>query len=171
MIGLQLPFTGRDNELKILQDCIQTNIGVWKMWCSLSKDPHMQHQVLEGGKRAYCHPAVAGGPGRGKTTLMQRGIMKIMRKNFVNEWTGRAFGWDLEQSEASTDEKMLARQSNIEGIQRIFAMRILHKSINGSTLYSDFLVDLKEHLHNKYLAFDDLTLEGVLDHIVGKRRI
>jgi hypothetical protein len=66
IFGEQLPFTGRGSELDLLANRIERNISIWSRWRNGKLET-----ADEISKRTYEHPAVATGPGRGKTTLMQ----------------------------------------------------------------------------------------------------
>ena len=63
--GDQLPFTGRGSELGLLEDRIQENINIWSGWRNERFNPNLAR--ANQSKRRYEHPAVATGPGRGKT--------------------------------------------------------------------------------------------------------
>ncbi|CAG8535316.1 6892_t:CDS:2 [Paraglomus occultum] len=168
VIGNQLPFTGREDELEELRKCIDKNIELWRM-----RNVNLTNfsiRTEEQFKHSYRHPVVAGGPGRGKTALMTRGLMLVRsRLQEPHIWTNRAFAWDLQSSQLQAQELELlgdATLANVSGGQSVLASRILHQAVNGNRPYADFLAEFVIHLKTHGILLSDVTLDAVLDHVV-----
>jgi hypothetical protein len=142
MFSDQLPFIGRGSELNLLEDRIKKNIKTWTMWKATKSNPHLVAKADEVYRRTYQHPAVATGPGRGKTTLMQRDMLYVTRKHFKDVWSGRAFSWDLEAAIPTDAEERLMRDCSIASFQCVSPLRILHRAINHNSSYTEMLTDL-----------------------------
>jgi hypothetical protein len=112
MFSDQLPFTGRGSELGLLEDSIKRNIDLWTRLKS--------KKFTAATADTYQHLAVATGPGRGKTTLMQRGMLLLMCKRFKDEWSGRAFSWDLVDAPTDTELRLM-RDHSTAGFQTVLA--------------------------------------------------
>ena len=82
---------------------------------------------------------MATGPGRGKTTLMQRGMLQLMRTQFKDRWSGRSFSWDLVVTSPTDTEVRLMQDYSISGFQSILALRLLHQAINHNSYYVEML--------------------------------
>ncbi|CAG8611833.1 6078_t:CDS:2, partial [Paraglomus brasilianum] len=111
-------------------------------------------------------------PGRGKTALMQRGIIKVMMcESFKELWTGRTFAWDLEQNSITEAEQKqfigpIGHLDNVAGAQHVLALRCLHQSIDGNRPYINFLIEFECHLQKNGLDFSNITLEAIFDHVL-----
>ena len=162
-----MPFVGRDEKIRQLKECLQKNMTVWQSWCAgARKASGNAKMTAEIGKREYRHPAVVGGPGRGKTTLMTRGL-KLLLEDFKKNYTGRSFLWDLADSPLIPHEIRPLREQNFPGAESVMALRILHQSINGGTSFNDFIAALDTTLEKYIASLSDVTLEVVLDHILA----
>src|SRR4051812_22995224 len=115
-VGQQLPIIGRETELVTLTEVIKGNMEVWNKLRSKKLEPSEGMANREYSQRFYKHIAVSGGPGRGKTTLMERGGVKVMRELFKDNWTGRVFSWNLVQSPLVNTECELIQRGH-EGAQ------------------------------------------------------
>ena len=89
-------------ELATLAKVIEGNMDVWLTLRSNKLQPAGGMAHREYSQRFYKHIAVSGGPGCGKTTLMERGGVRMMRERFKDNWTGRMFSWNLFQSPLET---------------------------------------------------------------------
>ena len=163
IFGEQLPFTGRGSELDLLANRIERNISIWSRW--RNGKPETADEI---SKRTYEHPAVATGPGRGKTTLMQRGMLQLMRTKFKDRWSGRSFSWDLVNSSPTDTEVRLTQDHFISGFQSFLGLRLLHQAIDHKSSDVKMLADLASTLNSHHLEISDVSIEAVLDHILEK---
>ncbi|CAH1767115.1 2265_t:CDS:2, partial [Entrophospora sp. SA101] len=132
------PFVGREKEMKMLEICIIDNIKIWNRLHN--HHPNFCHtDALESFKRLYQTLVVAGAPGIGKTTFIQRAL--------------------------DHTERMLINQYYTESV---IVLRILHQSINGRE-YHLFLNDLEYYLESYGLHLKDINLKTVLDHVLHEK--
>ncbi|CAJ0903688.1 11526_t:CDS:2 [Entrophospora sp. SA101] len=132
------PFVGREKEMKMLEICIIDNIKIWNRLHN--HHPNFCHtDALESFKRLYQTLVVAGAPGIGKTTFIQRAL--------------------------DHTERMLINQYYTESV---IVFLILHQSINGRE-YHLFLNDLEYYLESYGLHLKDINLKTVLDHVLHEK--
>ena len=96
---------------------------------------------------------------------MQRGMLHLIRTQFKDIWSDRAFSWDLMDTALTDTEIRLACDYSISGYQSILGLRLLHQAINPNSLYVEMLADLTSTLNSHHLEISDVRLEAVLDHI------
>src|SRR5262249_18344715 len=138
-MGDHLPFTGREKELEVIRACLLSNIRIWKAWRESKSSRSFDQDEIA---KRHMFQAVAAGPGRGKKTLMQRGVTMLM-ENF-QEWPGRAFAWDLKQNPLTSSEFL--SMTTADGAQHTLALRILHQAINSNHDFSDTTSRLEKEL-------------------------
>lgn len=149
--------------MDLLANRIERNISIWSRW--RNGKPETADEI---SKRTYEHPAVATGPGRGKTTLMQRGMLQLMRTKFKDRWSGRSFSWDLVNSSPTDTEVRLTQDHFISGFQSFLGLRLLHQAIDHKSSDVKMLADLASTLNSHHLEISDVSIEAVLDHILEK---
>jgi hypothetical protein len=115
-------------------------------------------------KRTHIHPPVAGQSGIGKTSLMQRGCVRLMDEHFKSKWTGRSFAWDLKREPMTVSEKALL---NDDKDVCVLALRCFYQSlaIPDDYSYDYFLMEFMQHLEKNRIGFDHIKLDVVLGHV------
>jgi len=166
-IGLALPLVNRDNEVKQYATRLKSNIALRRKLSEASSAAapvSTSEKTLEKFKREWKHPAVAGAPGTGKTTMMERGYLSAVQSDdeLRSLATGRHFRWDLHVP-LTPDEITLLKDGNAA---IVLALHILHQSVNREQRFAPFLSDLKKVLAQHHLDVGDLSLTAVLDHII-----